>query len=257
MTQREEYAIQSVHHLREILRVNANSFALIGLLLKEAKTYFKDIPDTSYKNIYEFAKSELSLCKTTTKYYLAIHTKFCDGQKVKDEFKDYNYSQLREMVKLSDEDMCLVNISLTCKDIANLCKELAKKKQESDDETIAPFVEPECNEIKFTNKNERIEFLKDYTKWILYKEVTEFNLKFYKANLSNGTYIIATESLNGRSPFGFDTYFVSVNAIVHYCLIDPKNDESKYDIQGLGGISAIEKYMSANKLTYIQPITKI
>lgn len=253
MTAKEEYAVQCVKHLRETLGYNADSFALIGLLLKEAKGYFKDLPDTSYKNIYEFAKSELSLCKTTTKYYLAIHTKFCDGQKVKDEFKEYNYSQLREMVKLSDEDMYLVNISMTCKDIARLCKELAKKKQSSEDEIIAPFIEPETKSIKFVNKEERMSFLKDYTKWQLYKEVPEFDLKFYKANLSNGTYIIATESLYGRSPFGLDLYFVKVSPTVRWCLIDPNNEESKYDIQGLGGISAIEKYMSANKVAYIQP----
>lgn len=255
MTAKEEYAVQSVKHLRETLGYNADSFALIGLLLKEAKGYFKDLPDTCYKNIYEFAKTELSLCKTTTKYYLAIHTKFCDGQKVKDEFKEYNYSQLREMVKLSDEDMCLVNISMTCKDIARLCKELSKQRQTSDDKIIEPFIEkePQVKPVKFNNNDERLDFLKNYTTWELYKEVKELDLKFYKANLSNGAYIIATESLFGRSLFGNDYYFNHVTPIAHWCVIDPNNEESKYDITGAGGISIIAKYMSANKVSYIPP----
>lgn len=248
MTEREEYAIYCVKHLRECLGTNVKSFALIGLLLKEAKGYFKDIPNTCYKNIYEFAKCELSLCRTTTKNYMAINTKFCDGNSVKDEYRKYNYSQLREMVKLSDEDLKSVNPSMTCKEIAKLCREIKKKSDEHEDELIAPFKEPENEYIILKNKEERLNYIKDYTKWELYKELEEFNLKFYRTKLSNGTYIIATESQQGKSPFGEDYYFSKVTPVTHWCLIDPNNENSRYDIMGYGGISAIEKYMSANKL---------
>lgn len=254
MTDREEYAVSCTKHLKEILGVNADSFALIGLLLKEAKKYFKDIPDTCYKNIYEFSKSELALCKTTTKYYLAIHTKFCDGQAVKSEFREYNYSQLREMIKLSDEDLSLVNPSMTCKDIAKLCKELAKKNKESEDEIISDSQGQESPKVTFKNKDERINFLKDYTSWDLFDGISELDLKFYKAKLSDGSYIIATESLQGKSPFGFDFYYIKPMPIVLYSLVNPSDSDSKYDIKGYGGISAIEKYMSANKLSYCKPI---
>lgn len=254
MTDREEYAVACTKHLKETLGYNANSFALIGLLLKEAKNYFKDIPDTSYKNIYEFSESELSLCKTTTKYYLSIHTKFCDGQVVKKEFADYNYSQLREMVKLADEDLSMVNPSMTCKDIARLCKELAKKNKAEEDGEILSFTEPSSDNVYFKNKEDRVSFLKDYLSWELVNEVKDFNLKFYKAKLSNGAFIIATESQQGKSPFGYDMYFVSVCPMVLYSLIEPDDENSRYDIKGLGGISAIEKYMSANKLSYIKPL---
>lgn len=248
MTEREEYAISCVKHLKECLGTNADSFALIGLLLKEAKGYFKDIPDTCYKNIYEFSKYELSLCRTTTKYYMSIHTKFCNGQNVKEEYKEYNYSQLREMIKLADEDLKSVNPSMTCKDIAKLCRELKKKADDHEDELILPFKEPENEYIVFKNKEERLNYLKDYTKWELYKELEEFSLKFYRAKLSNNTYIIATESQQGKSPFGEDYYFTKVTPVTHWCLIDPNNENSRYDIMGYGGISAIEKYISANKL---------
>lgn len=247
MSEREEYAIKCTEHIKEVLKDNACSFALLGQLLKEAKSYFKDLPDKQYKTIYDFAEKELSLCKTTTKYYISIHTSFCIGIRVKEEFEEYNYSQLREMVSLTAEELKQVTPSMTAEQIKKLKIKNDKEEDIKEEKLISAYLTQ-----SFKNAEERTKFLQDYSRWELFREIPELTLKFFRAKMSNGTYIIATESQVGKSLISDDYYFIEPYLNVHYSVIDKNNINSRYDITGAGGVTGVIKYITNNKLSYIK-----
>lgn len=247
MSEREEYAIKCTEHLKQVLKDNACSFALLGQLLKEAKSYFKDLPNNEYKTIYDFAEKELSLCRTTTKYYIAIHTSFCTGIRLKADYEEYNYSQLREMVSLTAEELKQVTPLMTADQIRKIKLKNKKIEDIAEENLISTYLTQ-----SFKNVEERSEFLKNYSKWELFREIPELTLKFFRAKMSNGTYIIATESQVGKSLIYDDYYFDKPYIHVYYSVIDKNNINSRYDITGAGGVTGVIKYITNNKLSYIK-----
>lgn len=84
--------------------------------------------------------------------------------------------------------------------------------------------------MQLKNKKEREHFLENYTKWELWKEIPELELKFYRYILPNGMVIIATE----YSCLRFADYIVkgckyAKRRTVRYHLIQSDND--KYGVE--------------------------
>lgn len=116
-----------------------------------------------YKNFIEFCKKEFSLSKNQAYNLVAIYERFN-----KPEFKAFNYSQLTEMLSLSDEQLQKVNEKMSSKKIREIKKDDKKEKEEEDihfGEQIVIQVAPEevVEELPFSKQplKKQLEFYID------------------------------------------------------------------------------------------------
>lgn len=108
--------------------------------------------------------------------------------------------------------------------------------------------------MKFKNKKEREEFIKNYTSWGIGKEVPELGLKFYRYEFNTGAVVIVCEYIRY---IGWKEKYITANRM---CLILPENDpyngDSMYGTEyyktyTLDGVSigTITDYMTKNRDT--------
>lgn len=240
-TEQQQYALASVEKIKKMIVDNNNNYIHLGLLLHEANTYYKNIPFKTYKDIYEFAKDEFDLCKTSVKYLIGINRRFAKGMTLKDKFKEYNYTQLREMLPLTDAQLDLVNPKMSAAEI----KALRKVHNIDEDSILNKHIKTEntaYEEVYFKNDTERAAFLSDYTKWELFKEVPELTLRFFRVQLTDKTYIIATE-------YEYHTYKDKFEKSVIRCLINPQDKNSRYSPSN-DTHSTLVDHLRTNKLGY-------
>lgn len=108
---------------RELLGIK-QSFVRIGFMLRqieEQKLYEND----GYKSIAEFAKAELGLEASTTSRFISINREYsADGYSeiLSPEYAELGRSQLEEMLKLPEEDRCMVQPETSRQDIRDLKK---------------------------------------------------------------------------------------------------------------------------------------
>lgn len=251
LTSEQLNAIESTEKIKELLKQNNNNYIALGLLIHEANTYFRKIPDKQYKDLYAFCKEELGMCKTTVKYLVGINRRFANGDKLKPKFSAYVYSQLREMLPLSDSQLDLCNPSMTVADI----KALKKVNNIDEDSVLNKHITNSDNisyvETYFKNDKERDDFLNGYASWELFKEIPELTLKFFRVKFTDDTYLIATVSeYNGEQFFGVNYGRKEViNKDVRFTIMNPKDVYSRYYIQGMSRTS-IKAHISSNKLGY-------
>jgi len=116
----------------------AKSFVYIGFLLWEVKEY-KHYLEKGYGDVYEYAEIELGFKKTTTKNFINVAETFGNKYYKKDaniyggailptmylqpEYKDFNYSQLCEMLAMSEKKRALVSPNMTIKQIREIKRE--------------------------------------------------------------------------------------------------------------------------------------
>ena len=139
----------------------AKQFVYIGFLLWEVKTYgyYKE---HGYQNVYEYAEMELNLKKTSTKNFINVATNFgnyyydskitpCEylpTMNLKPEYKNFNYSQLTEMLAMSPTQRKKVTPDMTIKQIKQM-KQQAAEDLKADNYTI-----PEVAEANSTLKED-------------------------------------------------------------------------------------------------------
>ena len=108
---------------RELLGIK-QSFVRIGFMLRqieEQKLYEND----GYKSIAEFAKAEFGLEASTTSRFISINREYsADGYSeiLSPEYAELGRSQLEEMLKLPEEDRCMVQPETSRQDIRDLKK---------------------------------------------------------------------------------------------------------------------------------------
>ena len=239
-TDSELYALESLNHIKKILSQTKDNYILLGLLLIEAKSYFKNIPGKDYKNFKVFAKTEFGLSATTMKDYVRVYERFGEQQSLKEKFKQYNYTQLRELSKLKDEQIDLANPLMTPEEIKSLRKFSASNENEILDSFIT--TPPSFVETYFKNKDERLYFLNEYTKWELFKQIPDLTLRFFRIQLTDETYLIATETeyfLNKEDPMKH----------VEFSFLNPKDKFSRYKMYGMTRNTIVD-HLTRNKLGY-------
>lgn len=100
----------------------ANTYVQIGGYLNEmnqAKQY--EVLD--YKSIYEYAADRFNLSKTTCANFINLYkrfgeeTGFHDDYALKEEYEDYSYSQLVELVSVDEDKLLDYSPNLTVKEI--------------------------------------------------------------------------------------------------------------------------------------------
>lgn len=113
-----------------------DSFLSVAFRLYQLKAHcFGSLVAYGCADIYEFAKKRFGFGTTTTKNFLAIYDKFMitDGMNVpmlKEEFKDYGYSQLVELVSV-ESHLDDFSPKMTVKEIRKKKKQLAGKVKEN------------------------------------------------------------------------------------------------------------------------------
>lgn len=119
-------------------------YLYIGFLLDEAKKY-EYYKDKDYKDIYDYARQELGFKKSSVINFIAVFNEFALDQKgiktmfLRDEYKNFKYSQLCEMLSLSDKQRALVTPDTPVRAIRKL-----KKSDQTSGQVIQLF---ECSQF--------------------------------------------------------------------------------------------------------------
>ena len=110
----------------------AKSFVYLGFLLWEVKQYHY-YGEKNYASVYDYAEVELGFKKSSTKNFIAVAETF--GNKyfgspwtssilptmtLQPEYKDFNYSQLCEMLSMSDKQRSKVTPDMSVRQIRDL-----------------------------------------------------------------------------------------------------------------------------------------
>lgn len=110
---------------KELKRIS-NSFCRVGfyLLTIREKRLFES---SEYKNVYEYAEAALRFKKSTTGNHIKVCERFslpnldgCPSGVLKDEYEVFSFSQLVEMLSLSDEELLLVTPEMSVREIRRL-----------------------------------------------------------------------------------------------------------------------------------------
>lgn len=139
----------------DLSRIN-DSFLSVAFRLHLLKSRgFGSLIAYSCADIYEFAKKRFGFGTTTTKNFLAIYDKFMitDGMMntpmLKEEFKDYGYSQLVELVPV-ESHLDEFSPSMTVKEIRKKKKELSSAGRDKADKIEQQHIDdlsPNINDV--------------------------------------------------------------------------------------------------------------
>lgn len=103
--------IQCKNDIKNNLGTIVKSFVRIGWLLTridKSGAYKND----GYSTIYEFAQAEYGMNKSGTSRFKKIYEKYSvpgDTPELRDEYKDFNQSQLTEMLQIPEEDYAMLH----------------------------------------------------------------------------------------------------------------------------------------------------
>ena len=122
--------------IKQAMYEAARQFVYIGFLLWEVKQnhYYKE---KGYENVYEYAEIELGFKKSSTKNFIGISETFGNKyynspyaknailptMQLKPEYKDFNYSQLCEMLAMSPAKRETITPNMTIKQIREVKKQ--------------------------------------------------------------------------------------------------------------------------------------
>lgn len=113
----------------------ANSFVYIGFLLAECNDY-KTYLDWGYNSIYDYAFAEFGFKKSSVNNFINVCKVFSSNFSscgeplpysmiLKDNYQDFKYSQLVEMLSMSDKQRLQVSSDMTVKEIREIKKNAA------------------------------------------------------------------------------------------------------------------------------------
>lgn len=124
----EWYVNLQLKDVKTFIRANINSasrsFVAIGYYLK----YIRDhelFTEDGYQNIWEFAKDEFGIGKSSASQFMSINDKFSkDGNSpiLLEQYKDFSSSKLAEMLTMTDEQLEQVKPTTTIVEIRQIKK---------------------------------------------------------------------------------------------------------------------------------------
>lgn len=139
----DDDCIKLTNKIKGVLYDIAHSFVYIGLLLSEL-SYSEDYLLWGYDSIYDYAYQQLGFKKSSVNNFINVCRVFSvDGHSMylRDKYEDFNYSQLTEMLSLSDKNRELVTPDMSVREIRALKKDLISvpisEKSISDDSNIS------------------------------------------------------------------------------------------------------------------------
>lgn len=245
---RQQLIDMRVNQINEDLNSVKTSFVKIGLVLRGMRN---DLLYDTKKDFYEYAEEQFGFKRSTAKNMIALCENFCLSEwdngsnriiyreELQESYKDYSYSQLVEMLPLSDSERKKIKPEMTVIQIRDYKQELKEKSvsgiigqtsghtvktsfselpEKKEFETVEPEeikTEDPSVGLKFKNDEERDNFLKDYKKnFYLWLDVPALGFKVYRYDLINKVSILFFEG--------------HCNAYQSYMLLD-NGRKSKYD----------------------------
>lgn len=112
----------SLNDVKNLLSANIKTMSRSFIA---AGYYMKYIRDGGYSSIWEFAEDQYGIKKSATSRWMAMNDKFSkDGNSpiLDDKYKDFNKSQLQEMLYLTDEQMEEAEPEMSAKEIRAIRK---------------------------------------------------------------------------------------------------------------------------------------
>ena len=115
--------------IRKAMYAVCKEYLYIGFLLREVRDfgYYKE---KEYLDVYDYAGAELGFKKSSVKNFIAISDTFCHVDKgcptmfLEDKYEKFKYSQLCEMLSLSESQRSKVSPDMTVREIREFKKEL-------------------------------------------------------------------------------------------------------------------------------------
>ena len=123
---------------KEVLNVTS-SFLYIGFLLYECD-YEKTYLEKGYSSVVEYAQAELGFKKSSTYNFIKVLLRFGQSKggfpnyQLTNQYNKYSYSQLVEMLSLSDTQVTCINSDMTIKEIRSF------KKSDCPDELVSSVI---------------------------------------------------------------------------------------------------------------------
>lgn len=135
--------------IRDRMSVMAREYVGIGFYLRRVRDNEMYLED-GYKDVHEFAAAEFGMSRSTVNHCMRINEQFSVGGNsptIDSRYKDFNKSQLQEMLYLSADKLDNVTPDMTIKEIRNVKNDRLDVEPEADDQipgqmTIVDF--PEC-----------------------------------------------------------------------------------------------------------------
>ena len=114
--------------IKQAMQETAKQFVYIGFLLWEVKQY-EYYYEEGYDNVYQYAEHELGFKRSSTKNFIAICENFCRKNEYKlptmfldEQWNDYQYSQLTEMLAMSPAQREQTKPTITVKQLREIKK---------------------------------------------------------------------------------------------------------------------------------------
>lgn len=145
-SEREQAKDSFAYIAQDILDIKSN-YIKLGFHLDEFKR-FQYYEDFGYSDFYEFCDVNLKLDKTAVSRAISVFYNFSDRQNnihkmwIAEKYKDYNYSQLCEMLPLNDEQRKKVTPDMTVQQIRDYKKSLKAKEEYTENATSQQTDDP-------------------------------------------------------------------------------------------------------------------
>ena len=133
--------------IKERLKRTASDFVAIGFRLRQIRD--SGIYDGA-ADLYEFAQREYGLGQSAVSRFIAINEKYSEGGyglRLKEEYSNYKYSQLSEMLTLPDSQHQYVGENTTVKDIREMKSFNAEEKSLEQGQQLDMFTPPKNDTI--------------------------------------------------------------------------------------------------------------
>lgn len=109
--------------IRRKLQETAGNFVYIGYCLRKLRDSGDLYEQEECEDIFEFAKKEYGLDKSTVSRFIAINEKYSEGgysMELQEKYRGFGQSQLVEMLTMPDSEIELITENMTVKEIRKL-----------------------------------------------------------------------------------------------------------------------------------------
>lgn len=137
---------ESVSAVKALLNDSKMNFVMIGYHLRKIDDD-KLYRETGHENIWDFAKDQFGLSKSSASRFMAINERFSVGgysDRLAEEYKEFSVSQMSEMLPLTDEQISSIDSNATIREIRNM----KPKKKEQPKESVMVVATSQQTEIQ-------------------------------------------------------------------------------------------------------------
>lgn len=138
---------ESVSAVKALLNDSKMNFVMIGYHLRKIDDD-KLYRESGHENIWDFAKAQFGLSKSSASRFMAINERFSVGgysDRLAEEYKEFSVSQMSEMLTLTDEQIRSIDSDTTIRDIRKMKPK--KKEQEQPKESVMAVATSQQMEI--------------------------------------------------------------------------------------------------------------